>query len=464
MKELVLSIILVSSLFFLAQSAFAENMFYGYSSFEKLPSTISAASTFELKIRYTEGPYTITKLTPVFDVSPESAKQYMQIKANPIEGLHRNDIARIQSTMTIDPQIPHKKIFVSVYFNGTDSLGNHYKSAWTDSMAVNTEKLESTDITQKCSQTNLGTKYGKPIDLEYDIEGGIVVSNCKVKDTNSVVTKIDAEFDGQLTIIIPKNTIYSLSSTDCAEDSDLMILMDNEEVLPIKSIHNKKDNTITVEFSKGVHTIEFVGFSIMPDPSPAQYCGIVMGFDSLYLPPKFQIERGMKADQIRCNEGLTLLKKASNDNPACVKPETLEKLRERGWTPPLGEIIKQRIGQTSQDLAENPGTQKVFLNGFKDSYELDEPLSFIITIKAGQKCGPIDVTTIDVNTSRSTGNATIEPLCNSKYLIDDLEAGFEMGNGITPFRTDRAGSYKIVITFEGKPLLEKEFVVKESTK
>ncbi|MBI5377290.1 MAG: hypothetical protein HZA82_01530, partial [Thaumarchaeota archaeon] len=139
-------------------------------------------------------------------------------------------------------------------------------------------------------------KYGRPIDLEYDIDGGTVISNCKLEDQNSVVTKIDAEKDGQVTIKIPKKLVYSLSGTNCEEDSDLIILMDNEEILPVNIIHNKKDNLVTVEFSKGIHTIEVIGTSIIPSPAPTQYCGVVMGFDSLYLPPKFQIERGMKTE------------------------------------------------------------------------------------------------------------------------------------------------------------------------
>jgi len=302
-KELVLSIILVSGLFFLTQNAFAENLFYGSSSFEKLPSIISdKPSTFELKIRYTEGPYAITKLTPIFEVSPENAKPYVQIKTNSIDGLHRNDIVRIQSTITVDPQIPYEKAFISIYFNGTDSLGNSYKSAWSDSVTVNTKKLESVGITQKCKETVLGAKYGVPVDLEYDIDGGSVISTCKLETTNSVITKIDAKNDGKLTIKIPKKFVYSLSGTNCEEDSALIILMDNEEVMPVSIIQNKKDYVVAVEFSKGIHNIEIIGTSIIPDPAPSQYCGIVMGFDSLYLPPKFQIERCMEAKQVRCNE------------------------------------------------------------------------------------------------------------------------------------------------------------------
>ncbi|MFY9301291.1 MAG: hypothetical protein WAO91_08900 [Candidatus Nitrosotenuis sp.] len=347
MKTLFFASIIASILFlsFILEESWqaTEKMFYGYSSFEKLPPTVfDTPSAFEIKIRYTEGPYAITKLTPVFDVSPENAKSYVQINAKPIEGLYHNDVGRIQGTITVDPQIPYKKIFINVYFNGKDAYGNSYKSAWSDSISIDTGKSESTNIAQKCSQTNPGIKYGTPINLEHDIIGGIVVSNCKVEDTNSVVTKIDAESDGQITITIPKKVIYSLSSTDCAEDSDLMILLDNEEVLPAKSIHTKKDNIITVEFSKGVHTIEFVGFTILPDPSPAQYCGVVMGFDSLFLPPKFQIEHGMKAEQVRCNNRLVLVIKSTDAAPACVKPETGKKLLEQGWTKCTGSPVEVR--------------------------------------------------------------------------------------------------------------------------
>lgn len=214
----------------------------------------------------------------------------------------------------------------------------------------NLRPIKTASDVQKCKETALGAKYGTPIDLEYDIHYGIVVSICKLEDTNSVITEINAEKDGQIMITIPKKVVYSLSSTDCADDSELLVLMDNEEILPFNYIHSKKDNIITVKFSKGVHTIEFVGFTILPDPSPAQYCGIVMGLDSLYLPPKFQIEKGMKIEQVRCNEGLTLLKKASNDNPLCVSFKTGQKLLERN--------LAHTIARTGTVDSDNEGAHR----------------------------------------------------------------------------------------------------------
>jgi hypothetical protein len=48
--------------------------------------------------------------------------------------------------------------------------------------------------------------------------------------------------------------------------------------------------------------------------------------------PKNQIENGVFLDQVKCKEGLELIIKLSDNSPACVKPETKQKLIERGWT------------------------------------------------------------------------------------------------------------------------------------
>jgi len=49
------------------------------------------------------------------------------------------------------------------------------------------------------------------------------------------------------------------------------------------------------------------------------------------LSPKKQVAQGIVQHQVICKEGLQLIIKY-NDSPACVKPETAEKLTERGWT------------------------------------------------------------------------------------------------------------------------------------
>jgi hypothetical protein len=49
------------------------------------------------------------------------------------------------------------------------------------------------------------------------------------------------------------------------------------------------------------------------------------------MPPKQQIVSGISFEQIRCDTYLILIKKSSDNSPACVKPDTAQKLAERGW-------------------------------------------------------------------------------------------------------------------------------------
>jgi len=100
-------------------------------------------------------------------------------------------------------------------------------------------------------------------------------------------------------------------------------------VVLIRFIDSFPSPRFAVGFTKGKHNISFIGTVIIPDPSPNQYCGIVRGYNSLYLPPKIQTELGVKPQFIRCNEGLELIIR-TGDKPACVKLETMPELHKRG--------------------------------------------------------------------------------------------------------------------------------------
>lgn len=50
-----------------------------------------------------------------------------------------------------------------------------------------------------------------------------------------------------------------------------------------------------------------------------------------FPPPLQQIRNGVKATSVMCTEGLELVLKQSNGQPACVKPSSVAKLIERGW-------------------------------------------------------------------------------------------------------------------------------------
>jgi len=47
--------------------------------------------------------------------------------------------------------------------------------------------------------------------------------------------------------------------------------------------------------------------------------------------PLVQFKSGIAANDVKCQQGLHLVIKAENDNPACVKPDTVTKLVQWGW-------------------------------------------------------------------------------------------------------------------------------------
>lgn len=58
-----------------------------------------------------------------------------------------------------------------------------------------------------------------------------------------------------------------------------------------------------------------------------------LGYDisGLSLSPLKQFKSGIATKDITCKEGLRLAIKAENNSPACVKPDTVQILLERGW-------------------------------------------------------------------------------------------------------------------------------------
>jgi hypothetical protein len=69
-----------------------------------------------------------------------------------------------------------------------------------------------------------------------------------------------------------------------------------------------------------------------------------------YFPsPLKQISDGIKPEYVICNEGLQIILKSSNDFPACVKPDSVEKLIKRGW----GKIMSIQLIPTKVSSITN---------------------------------------------------------------------------------------------------------------
>jgi len=178
------------------------------------------------------------------------------------------------------------------------------------------------------SQEQLAEWTCENLELEYNLDGGNVVEICHNSDLVTLIVTVDAKSDGQIKIEIPRKMIYALSQ-DC-ESQDLILLLNDDESINADIVNTPKSRIITLDLPQGQNTIEIIGTYSL-DVRIHDYCGVIYGYDSKYLPPLKQTNNGITSNGVLCNEGLELILK--NDNsPACVKPETVKTLVKRGWS------------------------------------------------------------------------------------------------------------------------------------
>ena len=144
MKTKFLIFIASVGLLVLIPNAYAsENLFYGTSSLERFPTTIipNESEIIEIKFHYNQGPYSLD-VEPIFDVNPKEATSFVEIEFEPVESIVRKSIARMYGTITVDPNIPSEKIFLSISYDGIYSISppENFKSAWSDTAIINIKK------------------------------------------------------------------------------------------------------------------------------------------------------------------------------------------------------------------------------------------------------------------------------------------------------------------------------------
>ncbi len=69
------------------------------------------------------------------------------------------------------------------------------------------------------------------------------------------------------------------------------------------------------------------------------------------LSPLKQFKSGISAEKVQCKDGLLLVIKSSNGHPACVKPQSVEKLIERWWatTNRISELVNPQTYLITKD-------------------------------------------------------------------------------------------------------------------
>ncbi len=82
------------------------------------------------------------------------------------------------------------------------------------------------------------------------------------------------------------------------------------------------DYTMAITTKEGGNTTDtsYTEFSVKPDVATSNH-----------MSPLQQFKSGIATKNVVCVNGLTLIIKAEDGSPACVKPDTAQKLIERGW-------------------------------------------------------------------------------------------------------------------------------------
>ncbi|NHI04618.1 hypothetical protein DYY67_1779 [Candidatus Nitrosotalea sp. TS] len=83
--------------------------------------------------------------------------------------------------------------------------------------------------------------------------------------------------------------------------------------------------------------------------------------------PLQQFKSGIKAEDVKCAGGFTLVLKSEDSSPACVKPDTAQKLIERGW----GTFTVLSTDYTYQKMNGTLSGNVVLAGGPQANYEVD---------------------------------------------------------------------------------------------
>jgi len=113
-----------------------------------------------------------------------------------------------------------------------------------------------------------------------------------------------------------------------------------------------------------------IPLSAFPEgPTPEIIKNMVENLSPEFKTPKQQTNVGILPSEVQCKEGLKLFFKSSNNSPACVKPETKDKLFERDWGYSGYKIIfiteknEYKVGEEIKITMKNVGIFQIFSPG-----------------------------------------------------------------------------------------------------
>jgi predicted secreted protein with PEFG-CTERM motif len=98
--------------------------------------------------------------------------------------------------------------------------------------------------------------------VPYEATGAVVTRATVSSATTSIVLTIDAESDGSISLMIPRDI---LDSTSDGDDADFIVLVDDEEADFEEIDSDDATRTLDITFSEGSTQIEIIGTYAVPE-------------------------------------------------------------------------------------------------------------------------------------------------------------------------------------------------------
>lgn len=293
------------------------------------PDSIKAGDEAKFSIKVTnKGPsYFVSDIRTVVDVMPKSAAEFVHVTASTNLTLWKGYSELVYGTIRIDKEIPHQRIFVSIYFVGKDMHGSQVPLASPDNNFD--VKIQSPDVCchdetpARKEQSYIHTiqhgnyKYFIP----YKISGGKLYDVQLDCTSGYLMVYLQEAVGGTLTLSVPRKMLDARDGADI----EFIAILDGLETESAE-IHVDTDvRTMEIRFEKDSSMIEIIA-ALWPGEA---HCGDGDAKESPYyrlMSPLEQQKSGTLAQYVVCNPTLELLIKAGSGQPVCVKPETKERL------------------------------------------------------------------------------------------------------------------------------------------
>lgn len=209
--------------------------------------------------------------------------------------------------------------------------------------------------------------------------------------------------------LVKKAYLYQLEQRGESSSVNLKIFDKNNELLVSEKLNIRIDGTYEYPFQiKGKPVIPGkYSYEIQFGSTTLNDEFIIEINPNLWSPLK-QFMSGIPVEEIKCKENLALVIKVSNGNPACVKPETKQKLIERGWAKNQeSNGITVTIGE---DQREGPLlVQKIFSDSIQGlnfpEYPVATNVGYPITLHIGDKASngcTVELTLVKINNNTAT--------------------------------------------------------------